>query len=94
VGKSVLFWFSRQQVFRTRTEPLAIPIARSPVGLARTLERMMITTYGRDTATALTLVRRENTPGKVGRQNKVWLRTPESWRIVAAHVSVIPKPAP
>jgi hypothetical protein len=27
--------------------------------------------------------------GKVGRQMQTWLRCPEGWRVVAAHVSVI-----
>ena len=61
--------------------------ARSPVGLARALSRTVITTYGRDVATAMTLFTRE--PGKVGRQSQTWVRTPEGWRVVAAHVSVI-----
>jgi hypothetical protein len=63
--------------------------ARSPVGLARTLSRTVITTYGRDFATANTLFHRETMPGKVGRQSQTWARMPEGWRIVAAHVSVI-----
>lgn len=73
-------------------EIAAFRAARSPAGLNRTLERTVITTYGRDMATAWTLFRRENAPGKVGRQSQVWLRTPEGWRVVAAHVSVIPDP--
>ena len=67
--------------------------ARSPAGLARTLERTVITTYGRDFATASTLFRRASSPGKVGRQSQTWVRRPEGWRVVAAHVSVIDEPA-
>jgi hypothetical protein len=63
--------------------------ARSPVGLERTLAQTVITTYGRDFATALTLFSRENAPGKVGRQSQTWVRFPEGWRVVAAHVSMI-----
>lgn len=63
--------------------------ARSPVGLARTISRTVITTYGRDCATASTLFHRETAPGKVGRQMQTWARMPEGWRIVAAHVSLI-----
>jgi hypothetical protein len=63
--------------------------ARSPVGLERTLARTQITTYGRDFATAMTLFSRENAPGKIGRQSQTWLRCPEGWRVVAAHVSLI-----
>lgn len=63
--------------------------ARSPVGLERTLAQTVITTYGRDFATAMTLFTRENAPGKIGRQSQTWARFPEGWRVVAAHVSVI-----
>ena len=63
--------------------------ARSPVGLARRLDRTVITTYGRDLATASTLFRRDSTAGRVGRQMQTWIRLPEGWRIVAAHVSTI-----
>ena len=70
----------------------AFRAARSPVGLARTTSRTVITTYGRDFATASTLFHRETTPGKVGRQMQTWARMPEGWRIVAAHVSVIDEP--
>ncbi|MGA0533894.1 oxalurate catabolism protein HpxZ [Hansschlegelia sp. KR7-227] len=62
---------------------------RSPQGLARTLERTVITTYGRDHAVANTLFRRETAPGRIGRQSQTWVRLPEGWRVVAAHVSVI-----
>ena len=67
----------------------AFRTARSPVGLARTTSRTVITTYGRDYATASTLFHRDTVPGKVGRQMQTWLRTPDGWRVVAAHVSVI-----
>ena len=32
-------------------------------------------------------------PGKIGRQMQTWIRFPEGWRIVAAHVSIIDEPA-
>ncbi|MCJ2118715.1 oxalurate catabolism protein HpxZ [Methylobacterium sp. J-001] len=63
--------------------------ARSPVGLERVLARTVITTYGQDLATAMTLFTRDNAPGKTGRQSQTWVRFPEGWRVVAAHVSVI-----
>jgi Protein of unknown function (DUF3225) len=66
--------------------------ARSPVGLMRRTDRTVITTYGRDTAVASTLFYRDNAPGKVGRQMQTWVRFPEGWKIVAAHVSVIDEP--
>jgi 1-carboxybiuret hydrolase subunit AtzH-like protein len=66
---------------------------RSSVGLMRTLDRTIITTYGRNFATANTLFYRDTTPGKVGRQSQTWVRFDDGWHIVAAHVSVIDKPA-
>ena len=66
--------------------------ARSPVGLMRRTARTIVTSYGRDTAVASTLFYRETLPGKVGRQMQTWVRCPEGWRIVAAHVSVIDEP--
>jgi len=66
--------------------------ARSPVGLARTRSRTVITTYGRDFAVASTLFERTAMPGKVGRQMQTWVRSEEGWRVIAAHVSVIDTP--
>jgi len=65
--------------------------ARSPLGLTRTLARTVITTYGEDFATASTEFVRS--PGKIGRQMQTWVRMQEGWRVVAAHVSVIPDPS-
>lgn len=67
--------------------------ARSPVGLARTISRTVITTYGRDFAVASTLFHRATAPGKVGRQMQTWVRFRDGWHIVAAHVSMIDEPA-
>jgi hypothetical protein len=67
--------------------------ARAPVGLVRTLQRTQITTYGRDAATAMTLFRRAGGT-LLGRQSQTWVRTPAGWRVVAAHVSLIPDPDP
>jgi len=63
--------------------------ARSPVGLMRRLGGTVITTYGRDFATANTLFFRDGAPGRVGRQTQTWVRFPEGWRVVSAHVSLI-----
>lgn len=65
--------------------------ARSAVGLARTLLRTVITTYGDDFGTAMTEFRREGGT-KLGRQSQTWVRLPEGWRVVAAHVSLIDSP--
>ncbi|WP_037301484.1 oxalurate catabolism protein HpxZ [Rubritepida flocculans] len=55
----------------------------------RDLLRTVITTYGRDFATANTTFKRHG-GDRIGRQSHTWLRTPEGWRIVAAHVSLLP----
>ena len=72
----------------------AFRAAPPATGLARTLDRTVITSFGRDFATASTLFRRDGAPGQVGRQTQSWVRLPEGWRIVAAHVSLIDEPAP
>jgi len=66
--------------------------ARAPVGLMRAISRTVITTYGRGHAVASTLFRRETMPGKVGRQMQTWVRFPDGWHVVAAHVSLIDEP--
>lgn len=71
----------------------AFRLGRSPAGLARTLSDTVITSYGNDFAIASTLFRRDNAPGRVGRQMQTWVRTPEGWKVAAAHVSVIDEPA-
>jgi hypothetical protein len=73
-------------------EIMAFRAARSPVGLGRTLERTVITTFGRDFAVASTLYHRPSAAGKLGRQMQTWVRCPEGWRVVAAHVSLIDPP--
>jgi len=62
--------------------------ARSPAGLARQLTNTVITTYGNDFATAMTEFQRSGNPLS-GRQSQTWVRFPEGWRVVAAHVSLI-----
>jgi hypothetical protein len=78
----ILYGYDQIKAFRA---------ARSPVALGRTLSRTVITTYGRDFAVAATLYERPSAPGKTGRQMQTWVRFPEGWRVVAAHVSLIDK---
>ena len=66
----------------------AFRAARESAGLARDLERTLITTFGRDFATAMTEFRRGGS-ASVGRQSQTWVRFPEGWRVVAAHVSLL-----
>ena len=70
-------------------EIAAFRAGRPSAGLERSLECTVITSYGHDMATAWTMFRRPSLPGKIGRQSQVWMRTPDGWRVVAAHVSVI-----
>ena len=63
--------------------------ARSPLGLARELRNTAITTFGDDFAVANTEFLRN---GGEGRQSQTWVRRPEGWRIVAAHVSWLKPP--
>ena len=71
----------------------AFRAARSSAGLARTLSKTVVTTYGRDFAVASTLFERTSVPGKIGRQMQTWVRFKDGWHVVAAHVSLIDLPA-
>jgi hypothetical protein len=55
---------------------------------ARRIANTRITTFGRDFAVANTEFYRENSK-RCGRQSQAWVRMPEGWRIVSAHVSII-----
>ncbi len=66
--------------------------ARDIKGVERTLKNTIITTFGRDLAVANT---ESDRPGSdvTGRQSQTWVRMPEGWRIVSAHVSDEPAKA-
>jgi hypothetical protein len=67
----------------------AFRAARPAVNLARDVARTVITTFGTDFATAnLEFVR--PALGQSGRQSQTWVRFADGWRIVAAHVSLLP----
>ena len=90
-----LFWASPQTVRYGSGENLLgieairnFRSARSPAGLARQLSNTVITTYGRDFATAMTEFQRDGTQ-LVGRQSQSWVLFPQGWRVVAAHISLI-----
>jgi hypothetical protein len=63
---------------------------RSPANLSRTVRRLEIVTFGRDFG-SITLEFERTVNGKIisGRQSQVWVRLPEGWRIVSAHVSIL-----
>ena len=66
----------------------AFRAARPSAGLTRTLAATVITTFGRDFATAMTEFRREGNAA-IGRQSQTWVRFAAGWRVVAAHVSLL-----
>ena len=95
-----LFWDSPHTLRYGGTENLygydairAFRAGRSSQGLARELMHTVITTYGRDFATANTEFRRTGAV-RTGRQSQTWLRTPAGWRVVSAHVSLLDAPPP
>lgn len=95
-----LFWNSPHTLRLGATENLygygairAFRAGRPAQGLARAIFHTVITTYGRDFATANTEFRRTGA-ARTGRQSQTWLRTPEGWRVVSAHVSLLDAPPP
>jgi hypothetical protein len=57
---------------------------------SRELYDTIITTYGNDYGVVATLFRRPDLPDAIGRQMQTWLRTNAGWKVVAAHVSMMP----
>ena len=66
----------------------AFRAARPATGLAREILRTQITTYGEDFATTNIEFQRLDA-SRPGRQTQAWMRTPDGWRVVCAHVSLI-----
>ena len=90
-----LFWHSPHTLRYGAGENLygydalqAFRAARPSQGLARRVLRTAITTYGTDFATANLEFQRDGSD-RIGRQSQTWMRTPDGWRVVAAHVSVM-----
>jgi hypothetical protein len=93
-----MFWVSPLAVRFGATENLhgtdeieAFRKTRPAVGLKRSIKRLEIVTFGRDFG-SITLEFERESGGRVirGRQSQAWVRLPEGWRIVSAHVSVLP----
>jgi hypothetical protein len=93
-----MFWASPHTVRFGATENLhgieeivAFRKGRSPANLARAIDRLDILTFGQDFGEIAIEFSRLTPSGIVrGRQSQTWVRLPEGWRIVAAHVSVLP----
>jgi len=104
--RDLLFWRSPLAFRYGVAEKLygwdAIPAfraGRSHTGLARSLRNTVTTTFGTVSATANTEFVREGS-SRIGRQSQSWVCFPvaavgealQGSRIVAAHVSLLPKP--
>lgn len=90
-----LFWDSPHTLRYGVTENLygyaeicAFRAGRPVAGLARTVLKTVITTYGRDAATVNIEFQRQGSD-KTGRQSQTWIRLDAGWRVVAAHVSLL-----
>ena len=94
-----MFWASREVMRFGVTENLygheeleAFRKSRPATQLARTVKRLEIVSFGRDFASITLEFERDTAQGQVrGRQSQVWVRFPAGWRIVSAHVSLLPK---
>lgn len=91
-----LFWDSPHTLRYGVTENLyghaaiaGFRAGRPAQGLQREVLKTVVTTYGRDFATANIEFRRQGSM-RTGRQSQTWVRLPEGWRVVAAHVSLLP----
>ena len=93
-----MFWSGSQVMRFGVTENLygpdqleAFRKSRPASNLARTVTRLDITAFGSDFASITLEFERAAPAGIVrGRQSQVWVRLPEGWRIVQAHVSILP----
>lgn len=90
-----LFWNSPHTLRYGATENLYgydairdFRAGRAAQGLERSVPRHVITTYGRDFATSNLEFQRVGSL-RAGRQSQTWLRLPQGWRVVAAHVSLM-----
>ena len=63
---------------------------RNIKGVERTIVRTLVTTFGHDFAITNTESKRPGS-GTIRRQSQTWVRMPEGWRIVSAHVSDEPE---
>jgi hypothetical protein len=93
-----MFWASPHAVRFGATENLygideiqAFRRSRSPANLARQVKQFRIVSFGKDFASVILEFERVVDGRQVrGRQSQVWVRFPQGWRIVSAHVSALP----
>lgn len=91
-----LFWSSPHtirygpgEVLYGTAEIQAFRQGRDAGNLARHIRRLEITTFGESFATANLEFHREGHSG-IGRQSQTWVRFESGWRVVSAHVSLMP----
>jgi hypothetical protein len=95
---TTMFWASQSAVRLGATENLygideieAFRKSRVAINLARRIIRIDIVTFGMDYGSITLEFERDLAHTVVrGRQSQVWVRLEEGWRIVSAHVSVLP----
>ena len=93
-----LFWASPYVVRFGVTENLhgiaeigAFRAARSPANLARRITRLDIVTFGKDFGCVHLEFERDKGDQVIrGRQSQTWVRLAEGWRVISAHVSLLP----
>jgi hypothetical protein len=96
---TALFWDSPYAIRLGANENLygtaeieAFRKSRPAANLARRQVRLEIVTFGTGTGSVTLEFERDTASGVVrGRQSQVWVRMPEGWRIVSAHVSMLPR---
>jgi hypothetical protein len=93
-----MFWASPEVMRFGVTENLyghdeleAFRKSRPAANLARRMTRLEIVSFGRDFGSITLEFERDTAKGVVrGRQSQVWVRLEHGWRIVSAHVSLLP----
>lgn len=93
-----MFWNSSEVMRFGVTENLygtdeieAFRKARPGVGLARKVLRLDIVSFGENFGSITLEFERETPKGTIrGRQSQVWVRFDDGWKIVSAHVSLLP----
>lgn len=93
-----LFWESSEVIRFGATENLygieairAFRQGRPVQDLAREISNLKVVTFGEDTASVtLEFCRTIAGVPRSGRQSQVWRKFPEGWKIVSAHVSLLP----
>jgi hypothetical protein len=98
VEKLVEMFWPEEQVMRFGAnenlygpeELVAFRKSRPAANLQRTVKRLDIVSFGNDFASITLEFARSTTQGTThGRQSQVWVRFPDGWRIVQAHVSLL-----